>query len=94
MQRCRAHRVSKGRSLSLDLTVLFDVDVVVGLEDADFVIRELDTRTISWAMALCGGTYVKPLIKVNSCLISPPSDLAFSLAFWSSSGEAFSLRVT
>lgn len=39
-------------------------------------------------------TNVKPLIRVNSCLISPPSDLALSLAFVSSSGEAFSFRVT
>lgn len=37
---------------------------------------------------------MKPLIRVNSCLISPPSDLAFSLAFVNSSAEAFSLSVT
>lgn len=40
------------------------------------------------------GSYVKPLISVNSCLISPPSDLALSLALVSSSAEAFSLSVT
>lgn len=37
---------------------------------------------------------MKPLIKVNSCLISPPSAFALSLALVSSSGEAFSFRVT
>ena len=37
---------------------------------------------------------MKPLIRVNSCLISPPSALAFDFALLSSSGEAFSLRVT
>lgn len=39
-------------------------------------------------------TYVKPLIKLNSCLISPPCSLLWSLAFCSSESAAFSLRVT
>ncbi len=88
------------RLLSLDLAILLDVDVIVGLEDTDFVVWEVDTvvhrgQLQAWTegMAeLC--TYVKPLIKVNSCLIVPPSALALSLALLSSSGEAFSFKVT
>jgi hypothetical protein len=37
---------------------------------------------------------VKPFIRVNSCLISPPEDLAFSLALMSSCSSAFSFKVT
>ena len=40
---CSCH----GRSLGFDLAVLLDVDVVVGLEDADFVVWELDTGRVS-----------------------------------------------
>ncbi len=88
------------RLLSLDLAILLDVDVIVGLKDTDFVVWEVDTvvhrgQLQAWTecMAeLC--TYVKPLIKVNSCLIVPPSALALSLALLSSSGEAFSFKVT
>lgn len=32
------------RLLCLDFAILFDVDVFVGLEDADFVFGELDTK--------------------------------------------------
>jgi hypothetical protein len=41
-----------------------------------------------------GNSTVKPLISVNSCLISPPESLAFDFALLSSSGEAFSFSVT
>jgi hypothetical protein len=73
------------------------MDVVIGLKDADFVIRELDpanqSATAEMEVAGCG-THVKPFIRENSCLISPPDDLAFSLALVSSSSLAFSFKVT
>jgi hypothetical protein len=77
------------------------MDVVVGLQDADFVIGEFDT--VEAMKGLIRGflesqgdyiPYVKPLIRVNSCLMLPPSAFALSLALVSSSGEAFSFRVT
>ena len=85
------------RSLSLDFAILFDVDVVVGLERADLVIREFDAGHIisnTLNMFAIIDTHVKPFIRVNSCLISPPDDLAFSLALVSSSSLAFSFKVT
>ena len=73
------------------------MNVVIGLKDADFVFREFDPENQS-AMAEMKGarcdTHVKPFIKVNSCFISPPDDLAFSLALVSSSSLAFSFKVT
>jgi hypothetical protein len=73
------------------------MNVVIGLKDADFVIRELDptnqSATAKVEVARCG-THVKPFIRENSCLISPPDDLAFSLALVSSSSLAFSFKVT
>jgi hypothetical protein len=80
--------------------ILLDVDVLVGLEDANLVIGELNTiahresASRDRSERIREVPYVKPLIKVNSCLISPPSAFALSLAFVSSSGEAFSLSVT
>jgi len=41
-----------------------------------------------------GNSTVKALIKVNSCVIVPPDDLAVSLALLSSSGLAPSFNVT
>jgi hypothetical protein len=70
------------------------VDVIVGLEDADFVVRKLNAAAVSSVAIRDGKTDVKPLMRVNSCLISPPSALAFSLALLSSSALAFSLSVT
>jgi len=34
------------RLLSLDLAILLDVDVIVGLEDTDFVFWEIDSETL------------------------------------------------
>lgn len=34
------------RLLSLDLAILLDVDVIVGLKDTDFVVWEVDSETL------------------------------------------------
>jgi hypothetical protein len=83
-------------SLGLDFAILLDMNIVIGLEDADFIVREFDSMNQSARLITGrdGNAHVKPLIKVNSCLISPPDDLAFSLALVSSSSLAFSFKVT
>ena len=83
-------------SLGRDFAVLLDMDMVIGLKDADFVIRELDpaNQSATAGMKVRDVTHVKPFIRENSCLISPPDDLAFSLALVSSSSLAFSFKVT
>jgi hypothetical protein len=48
------------RLLSLDLAILLDVDVIVGLEDTDFVFWEVDTihrgqfRYLEWSYGRYG----------------------------------------
>jgi len=81
--------------LGFDFTILFDVEMLIGLENTDFVVWELDTASVRGYSPYVaeGMSYVKPLIRVNSCLMSPPSDFALSLAFCSSSGGASSLSV-
>ena len=84
-------------SLGFDLAILLDMDMLVRLKDSDFVIRELDAENAVSTIprvSIGENTNVKPLISVNSCLISPPSDLALSFALVSSSAEAFSFKVT
>jgi hypothetical protein len=81
--------------LRLHLAVLLDMDMVIRLQNADLIFGELDpVRYQDMPRDREKNPHVKPLINVNSCLISPPSDLALSLALVSSSGEAFSLSVT
>lgn len=82
-------------SLSPDFCVFFNMDMIVRLEDADLVSRELDTAVCQpGTLVKTESTYVKALMSVNSCLISPPSSFAFCFALSSSSGGAFSLSVT
>ena len=95
---CLHFRIQHPSSLRLDLSILLDVYMIICLKCANFVFRKLDTgryyvRHLSQKPD-ASETYVKPLIKVNSCLISPPEDLACSFALVSSSGEAFSFNVT
>ena len=68
--------------LSPCFPILLNVDVVIGLEGMDGLVGEFDTMGSSaiTRAVLELRTYVKPLIKVNSCLMVPPCDLALSLA--------------
>lgn len=57
-------RVVRTPLLCLDFAVLFDVDVFVGLEDTDFVIRELDTIfTQSWSVSINASETVQRSLK-------------------------------
>lgn len=55
--------------------------MIVGFKHADLIRWEIHPEMLS-ASAIRSKiyTYVKPLIKVNSCFISPPCDLAVSFA--------------
>ena len=92
--------------LGLDLRVLLNSNLVVGLEGGNEVIWELGTSTsistcctpaevVAWKIRMREvEAYVNPLISENSCVILPPLDSTSFFAFWSSSGEASGLRVT
>ena len=68
--------------LSPGLAVLFDMDVIVRLEGMNGIIWKFDTAHGSDLQndKRCLLTYVKPLIRVNSCLIVPPCSLALCFA--------------
>lgn len=69
--------------LSPGLSILLDMDFVAGFESVDCLIGKLDTGSKSirsFGSRMSQFTNVKPLIKVYSCLMVPPSDLACSLA--------------
>ena len=63
------------------------MDMVVTLQGMDGIVRKLDSDSKQFSDGFgervgCGKVwaYVKPLIRVNSCLMVPPCDLALSLA--------------
>lgn len=88
--------------LRAHLAIGLDGDFIVALEHGDGVVGDLGTIVIISALvSMIGGqvgngsgTYVKPLMRLNSETISPPWSLTCCLAFSRSSLEASLLRVT
>lgn len=84
-------------SLDLNLLVLLHVDVVVGLEGGNLVIRHLDavveTVSVTRRRSQWEHTYVKPLMSFISCWILPPWSMAFCFALRDFSNVASRLKV-
>lgn len=70
--------------LGSDLSVVLDVDVVVGRKGVYLVLGELGTAKKQSAAVqtsqVCEGTDVKPLISLNSVVILPPWSVTCFLA--------------
>lgn len=63
--------------------ILLHVDMFVALQGMDGLVGKfnpVDGSAVNVNVVSVFQTYVKPLIKVNSCLIVPPCFLAVSLA--------------